>query len=93
MVGNYSLLDAILVAMETWTIEHRIFVFEIAIPLAMLQRTMDNFSARLQQCLDNNGRHLHDIIFRMNLNFLIFCYSFLNGIIHVLFKSIKICYS
>jgi hypothetical protein len=32
------------------------------IPLAMLQRTMDNFSARLQRCLDNNGRHLHDVI-------------------------------
>jgi hypothetical protein len=28
MVGSYSLLDAISVAMEPWTIEHRIFVFE-----------------------------------------------------------------
>ncbi|PNF19568.1 hypothetical protein B7P43_G17734, partial [Cryptotermes secundus] len=35
----------------------------IAIPLAMLQRTMENLSARLQQCLENNGRHLHDVIF------------------------------
>jgi hypothetical protein len=30
------------------------------ISLAMLQKTMDNFLARLQQCLDKNGRHLHD---------------------------------
>jgi hypothetical protein len=27
MVGSYSLIDAISVAMETWTIEHRVFVF------------------------------------------------------------------
>jgi hypothetical protein len=33
-----------------------------AIPLAMLQRAMDNFSARLQQCLYNNDRHFHDVI-------------------------------
>jgi hypothetical protein len=31
MIGSYSLLDAISVAMEPWTIEHRIFVFEMFI--------------------------------------------------------------
>jgi hypothetical protein len=34
-----------------------------AIPLAMLERTIDNSSARLQQCLNNNGRHLHGVTF------------------------------
>jgi hypothetical protein len=29
----------------------------------MLQRTMDKIPAHLQQCLDNNGRQLHDVIF------------------------------
>jgi hypothetical protein len=28
MVGSYSLLNAISVIMEQWTIEHRVFVFE-----------------------------------------------------------------
>jgi hypothetical protein len=35
-----------------------------AIPHVMLRRTTDNFSARRQQYLDKNGRHLHDVIFR-----------------------------
>jgi hypothetical protein len=42
MVGNYSLLDAISVAMDPWTIEHRVFVFETFIQmgssLVLMQR-------------------------------------------------------
>ena len=34
------------------------------ISLAMFERCMDNLSTRLQQCLDKNGRHLDDVIFR-----------------------------
>lgn len=35
-----------------------------AVPRAMLQRSMDNFSQRLQECMDKNGQHLTDVIFR-----------------------------
>jgi hypothetical protein len=31
---------------------------------AMLERSIDNFATRLQECLDKNGRHLPDVIFR-----------------------------
>ncbi|PSN50871.1 hypothetical protein C0J52_12752 [Blattella germanica] len=34
------------------------------ISLSMLDRCMDNLSTRLQQCLDKNGHHLGDVIFR-----------------------------
>jgi hypothetical protein len=35
-----------------------------AIPPTMLQRVMQNFQKRLQGCVDNNGRHLTETIFR-----------------------------
>jgi hypothetical protein len=35
-----------------------------AISPTMLQRVMQNFQKRLQECADNNGRHLTDTIFR-----------------------------
>lgn len=34
------------------------------IPRAMLERSMDGFATRLQDCLDKNGCHLTDVIFR-----------------------------
>lgn len=34
------------------------------IPRAMLERSMDDFATRLQECLDKNRRHLTDVIFR-----------------------------
>jgi hypothetical protein len=33
------------------------------IPPTMLQRVMQNFHKRLQECVDNNGCHLTDVIF------------------------------
>jgi hypothetical protein len=35
-----------------------------AIPPTMLQRVMQNLQKCLQECVDNNGRHLTDTIFR-----------------------------
>jgi hypothetical protein len=35
------------------------------IPQEMLERVMRNFTSRLQQCLDNDGHHLADIIFKI----------------------------
>jgi hypothetical protein len=35
-----------------------------AVPLTMLQRVMQNFQKRLRECVDNNGRHLTDTIFK-----------------------------
>jgi hypothetical protein len=35
-----------------------------AIPPTMLQRVMQSFQKRLRECVDNNGRHLTDAIFR-----------------------------
>lgn len=32
----------------------------------MLRRVMDNFRTRLQQCIDNEGHHLHDVLFKTN---------------------------
>ena len=38
---------------------------EIAsIPHEMIRRVIDNFRERLQQCVDNNGSHLTDLIFK-----------------------------
>ena len=38
---------------------------EIAsIPHEMIRRVIDNFCERLQQCVDNNGSHLTDLIFK-----------------------------
>ena len=30
-----------------------------------IRRIMDNFRKRLRQCVDNNGQHLTDVIFKM----------------------------
>jgi hypothetical protein len=38
-----------------------------AIPPTMLQRVMQNFQKRLRECVDNNGRHLTDTIFRKRI--------------------------
>uniref|UniRef100_A0A1B6CGM5 Uncharacterized protein n=2 Tax=Clastoptera arizonana TaxID=38151 RepID=A0A1B6CGM5_9HEMI len=35
-----------------------------AVPREMLRRSMDNFSQRLEECMEKNGRHLTDVIFR-----------------------------
>ena len=35
-----------------------------AVSPTMLQRVMHNFQKRLQECVDNNGRHFTDTIFR-----------------------------
>jgi hypothetical protein len=35
------------------------------IPKEMLERVMRNFTSPLQQCLDNDGHHLADIIFKI----------------------------
>ena len=35
-----------------------------AIPGVMLQRAMQNFRERLQECVNNNGQHLKDILFK-----------------------------
>jgi len=35
-----------------------------AISPTMLQRVMRNFQKRLRECVDNNGRHLTDTIFK-----------------------------
>jgi hypothetical protein len=35
------------------------------IPQEMLERVMRNFTSRLQQCLDNDGHRLADIIFKI----------------------------
>ena len=35
-----------------------------AIPSVMLQRVMRNFWERLQECVDNNGQHLKDTLFK-----------------------------
>ena len=34
------------------------------IPRAMLEKSMDDFAIRLQECIDKNGHHLSDVIFR-----------------------------
>lgn len=34
------------------------------IPVAMLERVHENFRNRLQQCIDSNGRHLSNILFK-----------------------------
>ncbi len=36
----------------------------IAIPHEMTRRVIDNFRERLRQCVDNNGSHLTDLIFK-----------------------------
>ena len=42
---------------------------EIAsIPHEMIRRVIDNFRERLQQCVDNNGSHLTDLIFKTKWN-------------------------
>ena len=35
-----------------------------AIPHEMTRRVIDNFRERLRQCVDNNGSHLTDLIFK-----------------------------
>jgi hypothetical protein len=35
-----------------------------AISPTMIQRVMQNFQKRLRECVDNNGRHLTDTVFR-----------------------------
>ena len=35
-----------------------------AIPQEMIHRVIDNFHERLQQCVDNDGKHLVDLIFK-----------------------------
>jgi hypothetical protein len=35
-----------------------------AVPPTMLQRVMQNFQKRLRECVDNNGHHLTDTIFK-----------------------------
>jgi hypothetical protein len=35
-----------------------------AISPTMLQRVMQNFQKHLRECVDNNGRHLTDTVFR-----------------------------
>ena len=35
-----------------------------AIPHEMTHRVIDNFHERLRQCVDNNGSHLTDLIFK-----------------------------
>jgi hypothetical protein len=35
-----------------------------AIPPTMLQRMMQNFQNQLRECVDNNGRHITDTIFK-----------------------------
>ena len=35
-----------------------------AIPHEITRRVIDNFHERLQQCVDNNGSHLTDLIFK-----------------------------
>jgi mannose/cellobiose epimerase-like protein (N-acyl-D-glucosamine 2-epimerase family) len=35
-----------------------------AISSSMLQRVMQNFQKRLEECFDNKGRHLTDTVFR-----------------------------
>ena len=37
-----------------------------AIPHEMTRRVIDNFHERLQQCVDNNGSHLTDLISKPN---------------------------
>lgn len=34
------------------------------IPVDMLERVIQNFRNRLNQCIDNGGRHLQDIVFK-----------------------------
>ena len=36
-----------------------------AIPHEMTRRVVDNFRERLRQCVDNNGSHLTDLIFKI----------------------------
>ncbi|KAG8300630.1 hypothetical protein J6590_072442 [Homalodisca vitripennis] len=36
----------------------------LCIPQAMLERVHDSFRIRLQQCIDNHGHHLSDILFK-----------------------------
>ena len=35
-----------------------------ALPPAMTRKAMDNFRERLQECVNNNGQHLIDVIFK-----------------------------
>ena len=39
-----------------------------AIPHEMTRRVIDNFRERLRQCVDNNGFHLTDLIFKTEWN-------------------------
>ena len=36
----------------------------VAIPHKMIRRVMDNFRERLRQCVNNNGKHLTDVIIK-----------------------------
>jgi hypothetical protein len=35
-----------------------------AIPPEMTRRVMENYRKRLNQCIDNEGRHLIDVVFK-----------------------------
>ena len=45
-----------------------------AIPPGLTRRVMINFRERLQQCIDNDDRHLSDIVFKNTLKqYIILC--------------------
>jgi hypothetical protein len=46
------------------TLEEAITVEVAAIPPEMTRRVMESYPERLHQCIDNEGHHLSDIIFK-----------------------------
>ena len=48
----------------TCRLNNALSYFQQLIPYDMLDRVMRNIRIRLQQCIDNNGHHLQDIIFK-----------------------------
>jgi hypothetical protein len=45
-------------------LKHRIQQEVTRIPVEMLERAMDDVRKRLAECLERNGGHLNDVIFR-----------------------------
>ena len=59
-----------------------------AIPHEMTHRVIDNFRERLRQCVDNNGSHLTDLIFKTQWNRMALYVLFKNkNIISLLYLS------
>jgi hypothetical protein len=56
--------------MEQWTLQHRLFAYDsfvrqevLKIDQQLLAQVMDDFKRRIENCIQEDGRHLNDIIF------------------------------